>query len=122
SGREVEHGLTIPADILIRVCPVVLTGAQFTDAWVEENPATVFQGKTFTVHLGLTQEGRSRFFQWSHHHAGENMVFVLNEQVVAAGRIQQTLDVNEWGIGPLRDGEAAHALANHVNAGRRASP
>jgi hypothetical protein len=115
SSQEVEHGLTIPGDVLIKACPIVLTGAHFTEAEVEEHPATIFQGKTFTVHLGLTPEGRSRFFQWSHDHINEDLVFVLRDQVIAAGRVTQILNINNWEIGPLRDAEAARLLASFVN-------
>jgi len=115
SSQEVEHGLTIPGDVLIKACPVVLTGQHFTDAEVEEHPATIFQGKTYTVSLGLTPEGRSRFFQWSHDHINEDLVFVLKGQVVAAGRVTQILNISSWEIGPLRDAEAANMLAAFVN-------
>jgi hypothetical protein len=114
SGRDVEHGTTIPADTLVKTCPVVLVGSNFTSAWVEEQPATVFAGKTYMVHLDLTPEGRSRFFQWSSKHERESLVFVLKHQVATAGRIVQTMDVNNWTIGPLHDGEMANALAEYV--------
>jgi hypothetical protein len=115
SGRDVEHGIAIPADTLIKTCPIVLTGAQFSEAWLEEHPPSVVGGRTYTVHLGLTPEGRSRFFQWSHDHVNESLVFVLKHEVQTAGRVKQTLDVSEWEIGPLRDGEAAKALVDYVN-------
>ncbi len=113
--REVEHGLAVPGDTLIQVCPVILTGAQFTDAWVEEQDQPLMGIKTYMLHMGLTDEGRSRFFQWSHDHAHEHVIYVLNGQVETAGRIQMVLDVNELEVGPLRDREAAYALADYLN-------
>ncbi len=115
SGREVEHGLTIPGENLMQACPVVLNSDHFTDAWVEERPGSVFQGKTFMVHLGLNAEGRSRFYQWSRDHANESLVFILNGKVATAGRIRQTLNVSEWEVGPLRDEAAARELEKFVN-------
>ncbi len=119
SEREVEHGMAIPAETLIRVCPVVVTGAQFTDAWLEEHDEPLLGSKTYTVHLGLTDEGRSRFFQWSHNHLNEHLVFVLNNTVITAGRIKMILDRNDWEIGPLRDRQAAESLVNYINDRRR---
>ncbi len=115
SGRSVDHGLAIPATVLENTCPVVLTGAHFTHAWLDEKPASILEGKTYTVHLFLNEEGRSRFFQWSHDHLNESLVFVLHDKVCTAARIKQTLDVNDWEIGNMKDGEAAHALVDFAN-------
>ncbi|MCS6775938.1 MAG: hypothetical protein RMJ43_10310 [Chloroherpetonaceae bacterium] len=115
SGREVEERINIPGENLIHICPVVLTGRHFSAAYVEEHPPNLLQGKTYTVHLSLTPEGRSRFYQWSRDHTNESLVFVYRGRVLTAGRIRQTLDVNSWQIGPLRDGDAARELVDAVN-------
>jgi hypothetical protein len=112
--HDVEHGMTLPAETVARVCPVVLTGALFNSVDLEEHPANLIGGKTWTLHLGLTSEGRSRFYQWSHDHVNENLVFVLNREVMAAGRVPETLDVSEWGVGPLHDEETVHRLEAYV--------
>lgn len=114
--HEVEHGMTIPADTLAKVCPIALTGLQFNSASLEEQPASLVGGRTWTLHLGLTPEGRSRFYQWSHDHVNENLVFVLNHEVLAAGRVPETLDVSDWALGPLHDEEAARKLEKYVRA------
>ena len=120
--HEIDHGLPIPADTLMRSCPVVLTGAQFSGASLEEHPESILQGKTYTAHLYLKPEGRSRFYQWSHDHANENLCFILGNQVVAAGRIRQTLDVNEWEVGPLRDGDSAQTLVKFIQVSSHQNP
>ncbi len=120
STHEVEHGMTIPADTLARVCPIALTGPQFNSATLEEQQSTLVGGKTWILHLGLTAEGRSRFYQWSHNHINENLVFVLNHEVLAAGRVPAVLDVDDWGLGPLHDEEAARKLEAYVRG--RSSP
>lgn len=119
SGRTVDHGLPIPADSLAVTSPIVLVGSDFTGADFEEHPASVFDGKTVTVTLHLSSEGRSRFFQWSSKHENENLVFVLQHRVVAAGRIKQKMDVSSWEIGPLHDVETAKALVEYVNGLKR---
>ena len=116
SGHDVEHGMTIPGNTLALSCPLVLQSKHFTDAWMEENPPNMLQGKTFKVHLDLTPEGRSRFYQWSHDHANESLAFVLDGQVVAAGRIRETLDVDTWEVGPLQDEAAARQLEKSLKA------
>jgi hypothetical protein len=113
--RDVEHGTALPAETMIHVCPVVLTGAQFTDAWVEEQDEPLMGIRTYMLHMGLTPEGRSRFFQWSHSHVNEHIVYVLKDQIATAGRIKMVLDVNELEVGPLRDKNSAYGLVNYLN-------
>ncbi len=120
SGREAEHGITLPADTVASVCPVVLTGPMFSDAWLEEQPPNMFTHKAFTLHLGLTREGRSRFFQWSHAHANEGYVFVLGHQVVLAGGVPETLDVSELDIRNVEDEQAAKQVVEWIT-NRKAS-
>ena len=115
-GHSVDHGLAIPPDVIARVCPVVLVTSDFTRAELDRQPANLLQGETFSVHLFLTDEGRSRFYQWSHDHEDQNLVFVLNHLVVAAGRIKQTMNVNDWAIGPIRDRTDAQTLVQFVNS------
>lgn len=115
SGRKTEQGLTIPGGSLARSCPVVLTGKHFTHADIEEHPASVLRDKTYTLTLFLTPEGRSRFYQWTRDHAQESLVFVINGEVITAGRVAQTLDVNYWEIRNMPDKETAEKLANFIN-------
>jgi len=114
SEHEVDHGLTIPGGNLIFACPVVLVGRHFTGGWVQEHPVSILGGKSYSVHLEMTPEGRSRFYQWSRYHAHESLVFVLKKQVVAAGRIAQTMDVSDWEITNIKDPEAANSLVEYV--------
>ena len=86
---------------------------------MRSGPATMFDGETYTVTLDLSSEGRSRFFQWSNRHENENLVFVLQHRVVAAGRVKEQMDVNSWQIGPLHDKETAKALVDYVNGMKR---
>ena len=114
SGRETEHGIAIPGDVLAKSCPVVLTSKLFTDAQVIEQPESFLTDKTFSVRLWLNREGRSRFYQWSRSHVNESIAFALNGKVLAAGRITQPLDVNWWDVTNLRDEDAAKTLAGWV--------
>ncbi len=114
-GREVEKGTSIPADTLIHVCPVIATGAHFSNSSLEESPANVFTGTAYSVHLNFTPEGRSRFYQWSYHHQNESVVFVLRHHVVTAPRIRQVLDENNWEISNVPDKIEAQALVTYLD-------
>ncbi len=92
----------------------MLTDEQCTGAWIEELPGNLLTPTTYTVHLDLTPEGRSRFFQWSHEHVNENVVFVLNDQVVAAPRVTQTLNVSDFNISNLQDKKAAQSVVDYI--------
>lgn len=113
--QDVKSGLILPGITVARTCPVVLTSQHFTDASIEEQPESLLQNATYKIHLGLTPEGRSRFYQWSREHTGENVVFVLNGDILLAGRVSQTLNVSDWTIGPVFDGEYAKRLVDFVN-------
>lgn len=116
SGRSVEDVITLTPDVAAETLPVVLTGKMFTSAQLEEQPPTLLVGPSYTVSLHLTPEGRSRFFQWSHAHRGENLLFILKGAVVAAGYIRDVLDTNEWDLTNIRDKEAAQSLVDYVNS------
>ena len=114
SGRSVEQVVSLPATTVAKSLPVVLTDAQFNDAWLEEQPANLLTPQAWTVRLGLNAEGRSRFFQWSHNHVHESLVFVLKGTVVMASRMAQTLDVNELEVTNITDKEAAQSVVDYV--------
>lgn len=119
SGREVESGTAVPAETIIQACPIVLTGTHFTAGWLEKNPPNVLGLVTWTAHLDLTPEGRSRFFQWSSMHPEESVLFVLKSQISLGAQVPQAFDVNRWDIGPLPDEDAARALVDFVNQSAR---
>ncbi len=110
SGREKENVTTVTPETLIVACPVILTEGQISSASLEEVPGNALTPTTYTIHLELSPEGRSRFFQWSHGHLNENVVFVLNGQVVAAPRITQPLNVNDFAINNVQDLKGAQSL------------
>jgi hypothetical protein len=115
SGREKENVTTIAPETLTQTCPVVLTDKQCEGASLEEVQGNLLTPTTYTVHLNLTPEGRSRFFQWSHAHVNENVAFILNGQIVAAPRISQPLNVNDFAISNVQDRKAGQSLVDFMN-------
>ncbi len=115
SGRQVEHLVFLSPGMVASIFPVVLTGAQFTSASIDEEPPNLITGPEYSVSLNLTPQGRSRFFQWSHAHQDEDVVFVLNHQIVTKGHISEVLDTNSWSILNIQDKQAAEALTSWVN-------
>jgi len=118
SSQHAEHGLVIPPEILVKACPIVLSTRHFSGGRVEEHPEVIMGGKTYSIWLDLTPEGRSRFYQWSRDHVRENLMLILNGAVVAHGRIAMTMDVSTWEITNLKDGPAAHKLVDYINSHR----
>jgi len=116
SEHSVEHGLAIPGEVLVQTCPVVLDTRHFVSGSVEEHPEAILGGKTYSIWLDLTPEGRSRFYQWSRTHANEHLLLILNKEIVANGRIAMTMDVSKWEITNLKDGVAAHKLVDYINS------
>lgn len=115
SGRSVEHLIYLGPKTVASVCPVVLTGSQFTGGFTEEEPTNLITGPAWTDYMDLTPEGRSRFFQWSHAHQGEDLIFVLDGEIICKGNIGEVLDTTSWGIENIRDEGAARKLVDYVN-------
>jgi hypothetical protein len=113
---DVEHGTALTGDLLVASCPVVLTGRQFRHADVEEEDQPLLDSKIYTARLFLTNEGRSRFYQWTHNHMAEHVVFIVGGTVLAAARVNMTMDGDEWEVGPIRDGAAVKQLVDFINA------
>ena len=114
SGHEKENVKTISAETLVETCPVILTDKQCEGAWLDEIPGSQLMPTTYTIHVNLSPEGRSRFFQWSHNHINENVVFVLQGQVIAAPRITQALNVSDFSISNVQDVRSANALVDYL--------
>ena len=114
SGRSVEQLIYLSPDTAASVMPVVMTGRQFTSCWVEEEPPNLITGTEYTIWLNLTEEGRSRFFQWSHNHMGEDLLFILNHQYLTIGHISEILDTTNWGIQNCPDKGTADQLMNYI--------
>lgn len=114
-GHSSYTGADVPLSDVLKHCPVVLTQGMFTHAWVQRRTDAVFARTYYIVHVDLSDEGRSRYYQFSSHHAGEHLVFILNNQILTAAKMQ-VLDTTELQIEPFWFKSDANRLADYINA------
>ena len=116
SGHQVDHGIVLQGETILASCPVVLRSEHFTGGSLEEKPVTLLQSKKmYIVHLDLSSEGRSRFYQWSRGHHNESLLFILDGEIMTAARVGTVLDVSDWQVGPITDEDSAKKLIDFVN-------
>jgi hypothetical protein len=112
--HSVNAGAVVPMEVLYKKCPVVLTGKHFTGASIEEKFEEFRNVPYFKVHLDLSEEGRSRYFQFSNVHDKERLVFVLNDEVITCPRIE-SMYVSSFTIDPIWVKEDAQKLVDFIN-------
>lgn len=113
AGR-VSHGEVVPMHELITNCPTVLLGRHFTNASMEEKSDPFLNRRFFVVHLGLSPEGRSRYWQMSLVHDQERVAFFLQGQVITCPRINH-MDTRSLTIDPVWDESDAKKLVDYIN-------
>jgi len=114
ASRHISRGRIVPVEELMRDCPVVLTGKNFTGAWLEERTEVIINRPYWIVHLSLNDEGRSRYWQYSRQHDRESLAFVLGGEIIACPEMYH-MNVNHLSIQPVWNKEDAQALVDHIN-------
>ncbi|HSV73840.1 MAG TPA: hypothetical protein VLH79_08785 [Chthonomonadales bacterium] len=113
-ASRVSRGAIVPLSELLAVCPVVLTGAHFTGARLEEGYEPLFGESFWKVHMDLTDEGRSRYWQFSRRHHGERLVFLLGDEIIVCPMINhmnvRTITIEQFWI--KADAERLAAAVN----------
>ena len=104
----------VPLEEIMAKCPVVMTTAHFTGASVEERVMPIFDRKYYIVSVGLSDEGRSRYWQFSAKHDKERLVFVLNGEIITCPRMTN-MDVSSLEIQPIWVKSDADKLADFIN-------
>jgi len=126
--HRVARGPAVTIEEVMASCPVVLNGSHFTGASVEErreNLPPPFDRTYWVVHISLTEEGRSRFWQFRRKHVGERLVWVLNGEIVTCTQMNDApppyLSVFErsLSIQPIWVKADAQRLADSLNSYRR---
>lgn len=116
--NRTSGGQIVSAETIVANCPVVLTGAQFAGARLEQRFEPLFDRQYWLVHVTLTPEGRSRYWQYSLKHAKERLVFVLKGEAITCP-IMEHMDTSALSIEPIWVKADAQRLADYINAQRR---
>jgi hypothetical protein len=112
--RGMSSGAVVPMEELMKECPVVLTGKHFTGASIEEKFEEFRGVPYYAIHLNLSGEGRSRYWQFSNVHDKERLVFILNNEVITCPRIEN-MYVSSFTIDPIWVKEDAKKLVDFIN-------
>ncbi len=125
ASHHVNRGEVVPVEEVLANCPVVLTQGQFTGASVEQRKEIApppFDRTYWIVHIGLTEEGLSRFWQFSSQHEGERLAFILNGEVLTCTKMENTpppylyVFVHSLDVEPIWIKADADRLADYINA------
>ena len=112
--HQVNGGAVVPMEELLKNCPVVLNGANFTGASVEEKIDPFLQRKYYAVTVDLNDEGRSRYWQFSSKHDKERLAFILDNEPLTCPRMD-TMYVSSLTIDPIWIKADADRLADYIN-------
>jgi hypothetical protein len=114
SYQRVNRGEAVPVSELLKELPVVLNGNDFTGAWVEQKLEPLFDRQYYVVHVDLSDEGRSRYWQFSHVHEKERLVFILHGQILTCPQMT-AMDSSSLSIEPIWVKADADSLSNYIN-------
>jgi hypothetical protein len=113
--RRLNAGSVVPMKVLMKECPVVMAGNNFTGASLQEKYEEFRQVPYYAIHLNLSDEGASRFWQYSNVHNGERVAFILNNEVVTCPRIPD-MYLTSFTIDPIWVKEDAQKLVDFINS------
>jgi hypothetical protein len=117
-ARRAASGAVVPIEEVLQNCPVVMLGKHFTDASVEKQFEPFLGTDYYIVHIGLTPEGRSRYWQFSRDHDKERLAFVLQGELFTCAEMNH-MDVSSISISPIWVKADAERLAKFINEQKR---
>jgi preprotein translocase subunit SecD len=118
AAKGVSRGEIVPVETLMQECPAVLNGSHFVGARVEERYEPLFDRQYYAVHVTLSDEGRSRYWQHSRENDQQRLAFILNGEAITCPRIRH-MDVSHLTIDPIWVKADAEKLANFINNQKR---
>ena len=107
-------GSIVPLEELLKTCPVVLRGEHFRDASMSEDYEPFRDKHYYRVHVKLTDEGRSRYWQYSRDHDDESLVFLVKKEIVTCPKMSH-MDTASLTIEPIWIKEDAEKLVRALN-------
>jgi len=117
AGRG-ERGKIVDLEEIMATCPVVLAGRHFSSAHVQYTGSDMFDRKIYKLYLNLTEEGSSRYWQYSKGRDDQRLVFVLNGDIISCPRMKH-MKVSTLEIDPIWVEADAQKLADFINNQKR---
>lgn len=115
-SRAAQGGI-VTVDEIIEKSPVVLNGKCFSSAEIEEHYEPFRDVNYYSVHVALTGEGSSRYWQYSRDHEKESLVFVIDRQAITCPKMEH-MNTSSLTIEPIWVKADAQKLADVINKKR----
>jgi hypothetical protein len=116
--HQAAHGEVVDVPELMANCPTVLTGKHFTGASISKGYEPFINKNFWTIHLSLSEEGSSRYWQFSREHDGERLAFVLKYEISSCPKISH-MDVSNLELGPVWIKADAEKLVEFINGQKK---
>lgn len=114
ANRRVAKGGVVDLEEVVQNCPVFMVGRNFKSASMREQYDAFRDAAYWDLDLNLTDEGSSRYFQFSDKHEGERAVFVLKNEIATCAKINH-MNVGSLKLGPIWVKEDAQKLVDYIN-------
>jgi hypothetical protein len=118
SRAGTRGGRIVTVEEIVANCPTVLTTRHFSGASLSVGYEPLIQKEYYKVDIGLTREGRSRYYQFATQHMGERLVFVIGNQAITCPVITQATNVGSFTISPVWTKADAEKLVEVVTRKR----
>jgi hypothetical protein len=116
--HQAAAGAVVDVSEVLEKCPTILTGRHFTRASLTKGYEPFIEKNFWTIHLGLSEEGSSRYYQFTQDHEGERMVFVLQNEIFSCPKVSH-MDVSSLELGPIWVKADADKLADFINGQKK---
>jgi len=118
ANRHVAKGQVVELEEVLKNCPIFMVGRNFRGASIRQGYEAFRDKEYWDVFLDLTDEGQSRYFQFSGQHEGERAVFVLKNEIVTCARLEH-MNVGSLKLGPIWVKADAQKLVDFINGQHR---
>ena len=116
--HQAARGAVVPLEEIMQTCPTILTGKHLTGASLTKGYEPFIDKNFWTIHLNLSEEGSSRYYQFTQDHEGERMVFVLKNEIVSCPKVSH-MDVSSLELGPVWIKADADKLVDFINGQKK---
>jgi len=108
-SSRTASGQVVSVEEVLATCPVVLTAAHFSSASMEQEYEPFRDTHYYKVHVTLTPEGRSRYWQFSRDHDEERLAFIMKGDILTCPKMSH-MDTTSLTIEPIWVKEDADTL------------